>query len=100
MLPALYDAIARRDLKSPDVEFRARWVAWARTGPIGSAMQIMIDCSSGMSRERAALVARQSPATLLGDMVDFPFPGICSAWGNPDLGDEFRTQVRSQYPSF
>jgi pimeloyl-ACP methyl ester carboxylesterase len=98
MLPALYDAIARRDLKSPDVEFWARWVTGARTGPIGSAMQIMIDCSSGVSRERAAVVARQSPATLLGDMVDFPLPGICTAWGNPDLGDEFRTQVRSQVP--
>ncbi len=98
MLPTLYDAITRRDMKSPDIEFWARWIAGARTGPIGSAMQIMIDCSSGVSRERAAVVARQSPATLLGDMVDFPFPGICAAWGSPDLGDDFRTQVRSKVP--
>jgi len=62
---------------------------------IGSAMSFMMDCFSGISPERSRQIAREARVTLLGEIMDFPFPDVCDAWGNPDLGDDFRQPVRS-----
>jgi pimeloyl-ACP methyl ester carboxylesterase len=64
-----------------------------------SAMSCMMDCSSGISPARKRRVAAEAKRTLLGDVMDFPFMGVCTAWGNPDLGESFRAPVRSTVPT-
>jgi pimeloyl-ACP methyl ester carboxylesterase len=64
-----------------------------------SAMSCMMDCSSGISPARKRQVAAEAKRTLLGDVMDFPFMGVCTAWGNPDLGESFRAPVRSTVPT-
>lgn len=64
-----------------------------------SAMSYMMDCSSGISPARKRRVATEAKRTLLGDVMDFPFMGVCDAWGNPDLGESFRAPVRSSVPT-
>ncbi len=31
--------------------------------------------------------------------MDFPFPDVCDAWGNPDLGETFRAPLKSSVPA-
>src|SRR5215510_14272644 len=62
---------------------------------IGSAMSFMMDCYSGISPERRRRIDSEARETLLGEIMDFPFPDVCDAWGNPDLGEDFRQPVRS-----
>jgi pimeloyl-ACP methyl ester carboxylesterase len=93
-LPAAYVKMAGGDFE--DIA-RVLLVAREREG-VGSAMKFMMDCSSGASPERLQLVAREAPECLLGDALNFPYPDIRAAWGNPDLGDAFRAPVRSTVP--
>ena len=66
---------------------------------LGSAMAFMMDCYSGISPERRRQIAREANETLLGEIMDFPFPDVCDAWGNPDLGADFRSPVKSSVPT-
>jgi pimeloyl-ACP methyl ester carboxylesterase len=75
----------------------ARIVLEERTMPI-SAMGSVMDCASGASPERMHMVDLQAPRTLLGTLVDFPFPDWCRAWGVRMLPSEFRSPVRSGVP--
>jgi len=93
LLPARYYAMSQGDfswLARATLEFRRSW--------IGNAMSYMMDCASGCSEERFARIQREAPQTLLGD-VNSPFPGICSAWGKPDLGPVFRSPIVSEVPA-
>jgi pimeloyl-ACP methyl ester carboxylesterase len=62
-------------------------------------MAYMMDCSSGASSARRQQIAREARTTLLGDIMDFPFPGICDAWGNPDAGSAFRAPAKTSVPT-
>ena len=64
----------------------------------GSAMSLMMDCASGMTAARRERVKREAGGTLLGDLMNDPFPGACEGLGAPDLGDEFRSPVRADVP--
>jgi hypothetical protein len=57
-------------------------------------MTFMMDCSSGISPARRRRIAREAKSGLLADVMDFPFPDVCGAWGNPDLGKAFREPVK------
>jgi pimeloyl-ACP methyl ester carboxylesterase len=61
-------------------------------------MSFMMDCYSGISPERRRRIKQEARRTLLADTMDLPQPDICDAWGNPDLGDAFRSTVRSKIP--
>lgn len=61
-------------------------------------MSYVTDCSSGASIKRRKRVVREAKTTLLGNAADIEFPDVCAAWGNPDLGDEFRSPVKSNVP--
>jgi pimeloyl-ACP methyl ester carboxylesterase len=61
-------------------------------------MKHMMDCSSGASPSRLRQIAQEDERCLLGDALNFPNPGLCAAWGSPDLGDEFRSPLRSEVP--
>lgn len=72
-----------------------------RRGDVGSAMTLMMDCSSGASTARLARIAREMKDTtyLLSDALSAPFyPETCDACGNPDLGDEFRGALECDAP--
>jgi pimeloyl-ACP methyl ester carboxylesterase len=58
-----------------------------------SLMTIVMDASSGTTKARAARIREQAKTALLGEMVNFPFPGVDETVGNPDLGDEFRSPI-------
>jgi pimeloyl-ACP methyl ester carboxylesterase len=79
-----------------DFSFLAQISLGARRDTIGSAMSFVMDCASGVSRKRWAQIKLEEKTRMVGSLIDFPFPEICEAWGNPDLGSTFRSPVRSK----
>ena len=73
------------------------WLNISRQG-IGSAMSYMMDCASGQTAARREQIGREAKGTLLEDLSNFPFPGVCEEWNAPDLGDEFRSPLKSNVP--
>ena len=69
-----------------------------RTGLGGSLLRTCMDCASGASASRRERIEREAREALLGRTIDFPFPEVCAAIGNPDLGDDFRAAPRSSVP--
>jgi pimeloyl-ACP methyl ester carboxylesterase len=69
-----------------------------RTGWVGNAMSYCMDCASGISPERMEQVQREAGQSLLEDVMDLPFPYVCSAWGHPDLGAQFRSPITTDVP--
>jgi pimeloyl-ACP methyl ester carboxylesterase len=94
-LPAHYYAMSKGDFSLA----AQRWLDLSRGGSVGSAMAYMMDCASGLSNERRKQIAREARTTLLGDVMDFPFPDVCDAWGNPDAGAAFRAPAKSRVPT-
>jgi pimeloyl-ACP methyl ester carboxylesterase len=64
-----------------------------------SVMPIVMDAASGTSKQRMAKIEAEAKTALLGSMVNFPFPGIDDAVGSPDLGDNFRSPIRTNVPT-
>jgi pimeloyl-ACP methyl ester carboxylesterase len=94
-LPARYFAMSKGDFS-----FAAQgWLGLSRGRSVGSAMAFMMDCTSGVSDARRKQIASEAKSTLLGDILDLPFPDVCDAWGNPDAGAEFRKPARSNVPA-
>jgi pimeloyl-ACP methyl ester carboxylesterase len=91
--PALFYRASKGDFSNP----AQVWLNISRED-IGSAMSYMMDCASGQTAARRERIERESKETLLEDISNFPFPGICEAWKAPDLGDEFRSPVKSNVP--
>ena len=73
------------------------WLNESRRG-IGSAMSYMMDCASGQTAARRALIEKEAKITLLEDIANFPYPAVCEAWQAPDLGDAFRAPLQSDIP--
>jgi pimeloyl-ACP methyl ester carboxylesterase len=94
-LPARYFAMAHGDFS-----WLARVVLEFRRGWLGNAMTYLMDCASGCSGPRLVQIQREASQTILGDLINFPFPDICGAWGNPDLGPNFRSPIKSEVPVF
>jgi pimeloyl-ACP methyl ester carboxylesterase len=82
-----------------DFSWLAEAVLQQRRAWFGNAMTYVMDCASGISPERAEHVRQELVDALLGDLVDFPFPAICSAWDAPDLGREFRAPIHADVPA-
>ncbi|MEA2239597.1 MAG: hypothetical protein QOC81_4321 [Thermoanaerobaculia bacterium] len=80
------------------------WMALAlaagrlRFGRTPSAMAVMMDCASGATPARATWIAREAATTLLADAINWPYPEVCRAVGAHDLGDAFRTPVKTTLP--
>lgn len=64
-----------------------------------SMMTLVMDASSGATRERDARIAREAKTALLGNVMNFPFPEIGEVFGNPDLGDVFRSPIHTNVPT-
>lgn len=64
-----------------------------------SLMTIVMDSSSGTSKARRAQIAKEARTALLSDAMNFPISEIGDVIGNPDLGDEFRSQIKTNVPT-
>jgi pimeloyl-ACP methyl ester carboxylesterase len=93
-LPALFYA-----MEKDNFSFIAPQVAGFRRRGIGGAMTFMMDCASGISKARFQRIEKEKTKTLLGAMIDFPFPKVCEAWNQKDLGDSFRAPFKSKVPT-
>ena len=91
--PALFYRASKGDFTNP----AQVWLNQTRSG-IGSAMSYMMDCASGETAARRAVIDKEAKATLLEDLANFPFPDVCQEWKAPDLGDAFRAPLRSDVP--
>ncbi len=58
-----------------------------------------MDAASGSSAERLELVREQAQTALLGDVLNFPMPHLRDAFGDLDLGDDFRVPPVSDVPT-
>jgi pimeloyl-ACP methyl ester carboxylesterase len=76
----------------------ARGLADGRLGNRERAMSIAMDCASGATAPRLALIEEQARTALLGDVGTLSLSATCSIWPANDLGDEFRTPVESDVP--
>jgi len=92
--PAFFYRASKGDYTNP----AQVWLNISRQG-IGSAMSFMMDCASGQTAARREQIAREAKGTLLEDLFNFPFPDVCEAWKAPDLGDDFRSPLKSNVPA-
>lgn len=76
----------------------ARGLADGRVGNRELAMSMAMDCASGASVDRLALIEQQAQTALLGDVGTWSLSVTCSIWPAYDLGDEFRGPVASDVP--
>ncbi len=71
----------------------------SRRGIRELAMSLAMDCASGASPERLALIEQQARTAIFGDIGNVGLRADCASWPHDDLGDEFRSPVRSNVPA-
>ena len=64
-----------------------------------SVMTLVTDISSGVSKARKRQIQKEAQTALLGDIVNFPISEMGDVFGNPDLGDAYRSQIRTDVPT-
>lgn len=69
-----------------------------RAGQVPSMMGIAMDCASGASRPWLDRIAREAPATVLGDAINAPVPELCGHLPLAALDDAFRINPRTSVP--
>lgn len=62
-------------------------------------MTLVMDVSSGTSKARKAQIEKEAKTALLGDIVNFPISVMGDIIGNPDLGDEYRSPIKTNVPT-
>jgi pimeloyl-ACP methyl ester carboxylesterase len=62
------------------------------------ATSLAMDIASGISPRMSRLVTEQARTALIGDALNFPMPQLAHLPGIPDLGDKFRSPVKSKVP--
>ena len=99
LLPAWYEGMSRGDFSLPAREpLLEKYLRLLKRGLVRNAMGVLMDCASGATNERWKRIVREARETVLGRTIDFPLPEISEAWGNPDLGDGYRSAVRADNP--
>ena len=61
-------------------------------------MTLSMDCASGATPARLALISRQASETILGDVANADLRARCATWPHHDLGDSFRSPLTSSTP--
>jgi pimeloyl-ACP methyl ester carboxylesterase len=64
-----------------------------------SIMTLVTDISSGVSKARQLQIQKEAKIALLGDIVNFPTSQMGDVFGNPDLGDAYRSQIKTNVPT-
>jgi pimeloyl-ACP methyl ester carboxylesterase len=68
-------------------------------GGASPVMSVMVDGASGATAARRRQIEREARTSILGDMMNFPslfIPGISEG---TDLGDDFRSPIRTNVPT-
>lgn len=60
-----------------------------------SVMTLVTDISSGASKTRQQQIEKEAKTALLGDIVNFPIAQMEDVLGNPDLGDAYRSPIKT-----
>jgi pimeloyl-ACP methyl ester carboxylesterase len=60
-----------------------------------SVMTLVTDISSGVSKARKQQIQKEARTALLGDIVNFPISEMGDVFGNPDLGDAYRSPIKT-----
>ncbi|PHS51657.1 MAG: hypothetical protein COB01_09860 [Lutibacter sp.] len=79
-------------------EFATMIYGLKRKGLSLSAMLVMMDGASGASKTRLKQINKEAKKSLLGKVMNYPFPEVSNAWGVPNLGNTYRTPVKSNRP--
>ena len=64
-----------------------------------SVMTLVMDISSGVSKARKQQIQAEAKTALLGDIVNFPISEMGDVFGNPDLGDAYRSPIKTDVPT-
>lgn len=64
-----------------------------------SVMTLVMDISSGASKARQKQIQKEAATALLGDMMNFPVSELGDVFGNPDLGDAYRSPLKTNVPT-
>ncbi len=64
-----------------------------------SIMTLVMDISSGVCKSRKLQIQKEAKTALLGDIVNFPISEMGDVFGNPDLGDAYRSQIKTDVPT-
>ena len=64
-----------------------------------SVMTLVTDISSGVSKSRKLQIQKEAKNALLGDIVNFPISEMGDVFGNPDLGDAYRSAIKTDVPT-
>ena len=64
-----------------------------------SVMTLVTDISSGVSKARKQQIQNEARTALLGDIVNFPISDMGDVFGNPDLGDAYRSPIKTNVPT-
>jgi pimeloyl-ACP methyl ester carboxylesterase len=94
-------ALPRRYLamQHGDFSWLATQVLRERLGVTSNLAYPAIDCASGAASERRRQIAGETPDTVLGNAINEPFHAHCEIFGTRDLGDSFRSIVKSSVPT-
>ena len=95
VFPALFYTIDKGDYTILASFLDKRYNQFSMGIPV---MMEVMDSSSGATRERKIQIERESRTSLLGNVMNFL--DIGDVFGNPDLGDEFRSSIRTNVPTF
>jgi hypothetical protein len=68
---------------------------------LGTAMIYTMHIASGVSPDQLDRIAKETPDAILADAINYPFSdaGFRNAWGVADLGESFRSPVKSSVPT-
>ncbi|HEX6730503.1 MAG TPA: alpha/beta hydrolase, partial [Pyrinomonadaceae bacterium] len=64
-----------------------------------NVMTLVMDISSGVSKARQRQIQKEAQTALLGDIVNFPISEMGDVFGSPDLGDAYRSQIKTDVPT-
>jgi pimeloyl-ACP methyl ester carboxylesterase len=64
-----------------------------------SVMTLVMDISSGVTNVRKKQIQKEATTALLGDIVNFPLSEMGDVLGYPDLGDAYRSALRTAVPT-
>ncbi len=78
----------------------ANWLRNFRRRPVGNAMTYAMIASNGCDQSRLERARNESDTTILSDLgiSTIRQPQLCEAWGDLDLGNDFREPIHSEVP--
>lgn len=97
IFPAWFVTMDRGDYSILKGFVERRYNQFGQGIPVGT---LLVDGASGATKARRSQIAKEAPMSIMGDMVNFfqfEVPGVTDA--GIDLGDEYRSPLRTNVPT-